>query len=101
MSFPEFPKLVEEFPKLAKEGYDVTSPPSRFYNCISWAAGYDKIAIYGVSEDDAKHAAKQIGPNQWSSKVGDLEDITHTLEGLVGDQYGMVMRFMRRPARGH
>jgi hypothetical protein len=133
------------FPRLAAEGFQYTSQPSRAYNCVSWAAdvdtirwdpvpldgywpasalpefsvpglvsafqtlgykecltadyepGYERIAIYGTSEDDATHAAKQIGPSQWSSKIGDLEDISHTLDGLVGDRYGMVMRFMRRP----
>ena len=31
--------LEAAFPNLAAEGYEVTSPASRKYNCISWAAG--------------------------------------------------------------
>jgi hypothetical protein len=31
--------LEAAFPNLATDGYEVTSPSSRKYNCISWAAG--------------------------------------------------------------
>lgn len=27
------------FPQLAAQGYEITSPPDRRYNCIAWAAG--------------------------------------------------------------
>ena len=27
------------FPRLAQEGYDITSNPDRTYNCVAWAAG--------------------------------------------------------------
>lgn len=57
--------------------------------------GFDKIAIYGKG-NLATHAAKQLDDGQWSSKLGDLDDITHTLEGLVGDLYGKPLRYMRR-----
>lgn len=29
------------FPKLAAEGYRITSPASKLYNCIAWAGGAD------------------------------------------------------------
>jgi len=29
------------FPKLADEGYSITSPTSTSYNCVAWAAGED------------------------------------------------------------
>ena len=58
--------------------------------------GYDKVAFYGTADDNATHAAKQVGPNLWSSKCGITEDITHTLTGLVSDRYGRAMRFVRR-----
>jgi hypothetical protein len=31
--------LAEVFPPLAKGGYSITSPKSKQYNCIAWAAG--------------------------------------------------------------
>ena len=38
----QLPKLEEFFPGLRESGYRVTSPPSVFYNCVSWAAGDTK-----------------------------------------------------------
>ena len=32
-------RLEALFPKLATDGYRVTSPPTIFYNCLAWAAG--------------------------------------------------------------
>jgi hypothetical protein len=31
------------FPNLAAEGFATTSPASRRYNCIAWAAGHDDV----------------------------------------------------------
>ena len=33
------PELEAAFPNLAADGYEITSPESRKYNCIAWAAG--------------------------------------------------------------
>ena len=59
--------------------------------------GFEKIAIYGVAEDNPTHAAKQIGPDVWSSKLGSSEDISHGIDGLNGPVYGQPLRFLRRP----
>jgi len=32
-------ELEMAFPGLAADGYEITSPKSSIYNCISWAAG--------------------------------------------------------------
>jgi len=32
-------ELEKAFPRLAQEGYSVTSNPDKSYNCIAWAAG--------------------------------------------------------------
>ena len=143
---------LSEFPALAAdEGFAITSPPDKSYNCVAWAAdddsrwwepgcldaywpanalhensvaglatafeslgyeecstadhepGYEKVALYGTGNDEYTHAAKQVGLNRWSSKIGELEDISHSLHGLVSGAYGTVMRLMRRPVRagGH
>ncbi len=58
--------------------------------------GFEKVAIYGKG-NKATHAAKQLPDGSWTSKLGDLDDISHTLEGLVGDMYGRPLRYMKRP----
>ena len=59
--------------------------------------GYVKLAIYAHG-DRTKHMARQIGPGRWTSKLGDERDIGHALEGLEGQHYGFVARFIRRPS---
>jgi hypothetical protein len=59
-------------------------------------SGFEKIALY-AREGRPTHAARQIGEALWSSKLGPLEDIEHTLEGLSGDRYGTVVQFLKRP----
>ncbi len=59
-------------------------------------AGYEKVAIYG-QDDEYTHAARQLPTGKWTSKIGDLEDIEHeTLEGLVGTEYGIVKKMLKR-----
>ncbi len=43
--------------------------------------GYEKIVLYINEEGIPTHAAKQLSTGKWSSKLGDLEDIEHELEG--------------------
>lgn len=45
------------------------------------------------------HAARQLENGKWTSKLGQLEDIEHELDGLVGDKYGIVVTILRRPYR--
>ena len=59
--------------------------------------GFDKVALYSADDGTIEHAAKQVGPDQWSSKIGENEDILHTLEGLEGPLYGTVKHYMKRP----
>lgn len=60
--------------------------------------GYDKIVIYAIG-NNATHAAKQLSTGEWSSKLGDLEDISHTLTGIAGGGYGTPTRFMKRESQ--
>lgn len=61
-------------------------------------SGFEKVAIYAKGARPA-HAARQLENGRWTSKLGEFEDIEHALEGLVGDQYGDVVRILRRPAK--
>ena len=58
--------------------------------------GFVKIAIYVAEDGTPKHAAKQLSDGMWTSKLGELEDISHELDGLVGNDYGKVQQFMKR-----
>jgi hypothetical protein len=59
-------------------------------------AGYEKVAIYADEGDIPTHMARQLESGLWTSKCGDLEDITHSLDGLEGDAYGRVAQVLRR-----
>jgi hypothetical protein len=59
-------------------------------------AGFEKVALYGRAAGDVTHAARQLGNGRWTSKLGKLQDIEHTLCGLQGAQYGTVLLIMRR-----
>ena len=65
----------------------------------SLEAGHEKIALF-ADDDGPTHAARQLDNGRWTSKLGMLEDIEHTLEGLSDCQYGKIVLFMRRPTRG-
>ncbi len=61
-------------------------------------AAFEKIALFIDDEDFPTHAARQLASGAWTSKLGDMEDITHnTLEALEGDVYGTVAQILRRP----
>jgi len=57
--------------------------------------GIEKIVLY-ASGQQPTHAARQLESGMWSSKLGPLEDIEHTLDGLEGELYGTVCLVFRR-----
>ena len=58
--------------------------------------GFEKVALYG-SGMIYTHAARRLTDGQWTSKLGQLEDITHaTPEVIAGSNYGEVVQFMKR-----
>ena len=134
-----------EFPNLAAEGFQETSPADLRYNCIAWSAGHDdlwwwpdasfvaywpesaprvesleafisafstlgyqpcadgsfdalfeKVAIY-LRNGRPTHAARQLADGTWTSKLGQWIDVSHTLSGLEGPEYGQVATFLTRP----
>jgi hypothetical protein len=59
--------------------------------------GYEKVAIYLDGRGKPTHAARQLPSGTWTSKLGEGEDIEHTVpEAVMGDVYGTVGQFLRR-----
>lgn len=63
----------------------------------SFEPGFEKIAFYATPDLRVKHAARQLSNGLWTSKLGDIEDIEHLLDGLSGAQYGAVVQILKRP----
>ena len=137
-----------KFPYLRPETNKITSPQTRSYNCIAWAAGstshwwwpsplsywppgvpveenidafvaafemqgyelcddalhepdFEKIALFARELEDGSlkptHAARQLENGNWTSKLGNTEDIEHyMLESVSGPSYGSPVRFLKR-----
>jgi hypothetical protein len=58
--------------------------------------GIEKLAIYG-DENGPSHVARQLPNGKWTSKMGNMEDIEHTLQGLQDGKYGRVQVILQRP----
>jgi hypothetical protein len=61
-------------------------------------AGFEKVALFAHGPDQPTHAARQLADARWTSKLGRLEDIEHSLRDLEGVEYGSVMLVMKRAA---
>jgi len=63
--------------------------------------GIEKIVLFARADSGIlipTHAAKQLESGSWSSKMGPLEDICHTVAGDPrGPLYGNPVRYMARP----
>lgn len=61
--------------------------------------GFEKVALYERA-GEIKHAAKQLSSTEWTSKIGDLQDIAHDKpEAVAGDTYGSVVAYLRRATK--
>lgn len=63
-------------------------------------SGTQKIAVFHLNATPT-HAAKLIGPNIWSSKLGQWYDVSHTERCLDGNHhggYGEIAFYMSRKA---
>ena len=58
--------------------------------------GFEKVAIYIDVNGKPTHAARQLSSRLWTSKLGNLQDIEHEIDGVSGDQYGAVAVIMKR-----
>jgi hypothetical protein len=62
--------------------------------------GFQKVAIYTKPSGELygvpTHVARQLPNGRWTSKLGNLEDIEHELDGLRGFYYGAVAQVLKR-----
>ena len=94
------------WPEGAKEGHTLDALVSAFEQlgyaiCDSDAleSEYEKIALHVDKDGLWTNAAKQCEDGQWTSKLGNLEDIIHrTPQAVSGPDpaYGQVACFMKR-----
>jgi hypothetical protein len=61
-------------------------------------SGMEKVAIY-ILDGEPMHAARQLSSGMWTSKLGVDVDIEHTLDGLIGLEYGQPEVFLSRPTQ--
>jgi hypothetical protein len=79
------------------EGYAVCETQNR-----GLESGIEKVAVYVDSDGIPTHAARQLVDGNWTSKLGEWEDIQHnTLEAMedsrdLGLGYGKVALILRR-----
>jgi hypothetical protein len=57
---------------------------------------HEKVAIFADAAGEPLHAARQIDPVRWTSKMGQFHDISHPLRAVQGADYGQVVRIMKR-----
>lgn len=63
-------------------------------------AGYEKVALYVNNAGIPTHMARQLPNGEWTSKLGQLEDISHNeLDALEGTLYGRICCTLARPIR--
>lgn len=59
--------------------------------------GFEKIVLFADKDAVPLHAARQKAGGHWTSKLGEREDIDHSLRDLEGVTYGTVALIMKRP----
>lgn len=63
--------------------------------------GIEKLALYAITRGGTPvpaHAALQLPSGEWTSKLGDYEDISHTTTtDLNGPIYGSAFCYLSRP----
>lgn len=58
--------------------------------------GSEKIALFVNAGGFPTHVARQLESGRWTSKLGQLERIEHSLCDLEGTEYGSVVLVMKR-----
>ena len=62
----------------------------------AYEEGFEKVAIYLDQNDKPTHAAKQVNTGKWISKLGQVEDVEHSLDAVEGVRYGTVAMILKR-----
>lgn len=58
--------------------------------------GFERVALFADPDGVPTHAARQLPTGQWTSKLGQAEDIEHELRALEGQTYGTVAVILKR-----
>lgn len=58
--------------------------------------GVEKIAVFTNNDGIPTHAARQLTNGQWTSKLGQNVDVSHSISGIEGGAYGQAAQFMQR-----
>jgi hypothetical protein len=98
-----FPPGVHYWPLDVPRSYSLTAFIEA-YNAIRYSVCedgsldlfYEKIAIYMNEYGGVVHVARQLLSGQWTSKMGNEEDIIHESPESLGVGYGEPRCFMRR-----
>ena len=63
--------------------------------------GVEKIALFGtgpLGNETPSHAARQLACGEWTSKLGQCEDVKHSeAEDVCGPIYGHLVCYLSRP----
>lgn len=60
--------------------------------------GFVKIVLYGNDAGKWTHVARQLDNGEWTSKMGDYEDIKHIdVDCVGGGSYGKPLIYMKKP----
>jgi len=99
-------ELGYHWPEDAQEGHSLDALISAFQHlgyivCDSdtLESDFEKVALFADKDGLWTHAAKQCEDGQWTSKLGNLEDIIHrTPHAIAGPDpaYGEVVCYMKR-----
>lgn len=98
---PELPRARQG--RESVDGFKAAFALFGYVDCESpdFEEGYEKIAIYTKENGRPTHAARSLRNRKWTSKLGDMEDVTHAdPAALSGDQYGVPVFFMKRAFPG-
>lgn len=66
-------------------------------NSSDFELGIEKIAIFTDANGFPTHAARQLENGLWTSKLGQSNDIQHTIFAMNNSFYGNATVFMSRP----
>ena len=65
----------------------------------NFESGVEKVALYVEADGTPTHAARQVGADKWTSKLGELEDVEHATLECLESFYGKVKLVLSRPQR--
>ena len=63
-------------------------PPPRSWR--AWAR-FERIAQFASAAGRPTHVARKLPDGRWTSKLGRMEDVAHSLPDLAGTLYGSVV----------